>query len=206
VVVSSVTSGGPSEGKLEPGDQLTTVDGARVTDSAQLRTLIGKHQPGQKVTVGYLRAGRPGTATITSARSDDGGPVRPVIGILPTDRSTFPVTVDIRLASVGGPSAGLMFALGILEKLGPESLTGGWRIAGTGEITADGKVGVIGGIAQKMLGAKAQHATEFLVPAGNCAEARKNKPSGLALVKVSTLSGALSALKTLREGGTPPSC
>lgn len=206
VVVSSVTADAPADGKLQPGDQLTSVDGTRVTDTTQLRTLIGKHQPGDTVTVGYLRDGRPGTAAITAARSHDGGPTRAVIGILPSDRSTFPVTVDIRLASVGGPSAGLMFALGIIEKLGPDSLTGGRRIAGTGEITADGKVGIIGGIAQKMLGAKAEHATVFLSPAGNCAEAKKNKPSGLTLVKVSTLSDALAALKTLRDGGTPPSC
>jgi PDZ domain-containing protein len=99
-----------------------------------------------------------------------------------------------------------MFSLGIIDKVKPEDLTGGLAVAGTGTIDDDGNVGAIGGIAQKMRGAKRDGATVFLVPADNCAEAAGNAVSGLTLVKVSTLSSALSALQTLRQHGTPTLC
>ncbi|MGZ6791546.1 MAG: YlbL family protein [Mycobacteriales bacterium] len=201
--VGSVTKGAPADGKLQPGDVLTSVDGKPVTDPASLRALISTRAPGQPVVVGYLRKGVAGSATLTTVASTD-KPARALIGITPSEVAD--VKVQISLQDVGGPSAGLMFALGIIDKLGPDSLTGGRNIAGTGEISADGKVGAIGGIAQKMRGAKARGATVFLSPADNCAEARKNKPSGLTLVRVSTLHGALLALATLHAGGTPPSC
>ncbi|MCU1602164.1 MAG: hypothetical protein JWO22_2873, partial [Frankiales bacterium] len=133
-------------------------------------------------------------------------PARAVIGVVPGTRTEFPVKVSINLANIGGPSAGLMFALGIVDQLGDTDLTGGLNIAGTGEITAKGDVGAIGGIAQKMRGAKKQGATVFLVPAENCQEAAKTKPSGIRLVRVSTLKTALDALATLRAHGTPQSC
>ncbi|MGB8651090.1 MAG: PDZ domain-containing protein [Mycobacteriales bacterium] len=205
VVVADVTKGAPADGKLEDGDVLRTVDGVAVKDMAALRALISRHQPGESVVIGYTRDGRPGTVTVGTVASTDPQP-RPLIGIVPQEHSTFPVKVDITLKDVGGPSAGLMFALGILEKLGPESLTGGRHIAGTGEITADGKVGAIGGIAEKMRGARAVGATVFLAPADNCAEAKASKPAGLTLARVSTLKDALAALATLRAGGTPRGC
>ncbi len=205
VEVDVVAAGAPAAGSLKPGDVLRVIDGQKVTTSASLRVLIGKHRPGQAVRIGYTRGGKVATATVTTIASTD-TPRRAIIGITPREVSSFPIKVSIMLKDVGGPSAGLMFALGIIEKLGPESLTGGRDIAGTGEITADGKVGPIGGIAQKMLGAKEQHATVFLSPADNCAEAKANKPSGIALVKVTTLKDALAALAVLRAGGTPPSC
>ena len=203
VAVDEVGKGAPAQGKLRVGDVLVTVDGAKITNAKSLRTLISKHQPGQDVVIGYTRGGRPGTATITTGTSTD-KPTRAVVGISP--RQSFPIKVDIRLKDIGGPSAGMMFALGIIDKLGKESLTGGKNIAGTGTIDADGKVGPIGGIAEKMLGAKDAGATVFLAPADNCPEAKDNKPAGLTLVKVATLKDAVSALATLRAGGTPPSC
>lgn len=205
VVVSSVKNGAPADGKLKPADVLLTVDGTAVTDAKSVGTLVRKHKPGEVVRIGYTRAGKPGTAVITTGVSTD-APARALIGITPAESSTFDVKVDIKLSNIGGPSAGLMFALGIIDKLGPESLTGGRRIAGTGEISPDGTVGPIGGIAEKMIGAKDRGATVFLSPAENCAEAQSRKPGGLTLIKVSTLKGALAALATLRAGGTPPSC
>jgi PDZ domain-containing protein len=201
--VASVTAKGPAAGKLKPGDVITTVDGHKVTDATSLRNLITARKPGAPVVIGFLRAGKAGTVTLTTVASTD-QPRRPIVGV--ATKETFPIKVTIQLKDVGGPSAGLMFALGILEKLGPDSLTGGKHIAGTGLITADGKVGPIGGIPQKLLGARQDGATVFLAPADNCAEAKANKPSGLTLVKVSTLKGALDALATVRAGGTPPSC
>ncbi|MCW2586762.1 MAG: hypothetical protein JWN55_2278 [Frankiales bacterium] len=207
VLVAAVDKGAPAEGRLKAGDILTSVDGTPVRDAATLRGLIGRHRIGDPVRIGYTRGGKPGAVTLTTAPSPpDAGARRPVIGIQSHEQVSFPVRVDIKLKDVGGPSAGLMFALGIIDKLGPDSLTGGRKIAGTGEITADGVVGPIGGIAQKLLGAKEQQATVFLSPAENCAEAKANKPDGLTLVRVATLKGALAALQTLRDGGAPPSC
>ena len=99
-----------------------------------------------------------------------------------------------------------MFTLGIIDKVKPEDLTGGLGVAGTGTIDEEGAVGPIGGIPQKMRGARRDGATVFLAPAGNCAEAVANAVPGLKLVKVGTLDDALHALDTLRAGGTPPLC
>lgn len=205
VSVGSVTKGAPADGKLRAGDVITAVDGRKVTDAMSVGALVRTHTPGEPVTVAYTRGGKPSTVTLVTAASQE-PPTRAVIGIAPTEVSSFAVRVDIRLKDIGGPSAGLMFALGIIDKLGPESLTGGKRIAGTGEITPDGTVGAIGGIAEKMIGAQDKGATVFLSPADNCAEAKSTKPDGLTLVRVETLKGALDALATLRDGGTPPSC
>ena len=205
VKVAGIAPGKPADGRLRSGDVITTVDGAKVTDVKKLRALLSARRVGDTAVVGYLRDGKPGVVTVPTVASTD-KPVRAVIGIEATEQTTFPVTVDVQLDDVGGPSAGLMFALGIIDKLEPGSLTGGLRIAGTGEISSDGTVGVIGGVHQKMVGARRAGATVFLAPAGNCDAAKKDVPSGLRLVKVSTLKGALAALATLRAGGTPPSC
>jgi len=116
------------------------------------------------------------------------------------DEADYPFSVEISLKDVGGPSAGLMFALGIVDKLTPGSLTGGKFIAGTGTIDDSGHVGAIGGIAQKMVGARRKGATVFLSPAGNCAQARDTVPDGLRLVRVKTLSDAVEALEDLKAG------
>ena len=118
----------------------------------------------------------------------------------------LPFDVDISLTDVGGPSAGLMFALGIVDKLRAPSLTGGKFIAGTGEISPDGTVGPIGGITQKLIAARAKGAVAFLVPEANCAEAALRPPAGLALVKVGSLGDALRNLDAVRVGSTPTLC
>lgn len=205
VSVASVQKGAPADGKLRTGDVLTSVDGTTVTSSDQLRRLIGARAPGAQVTIGYLRAGTAGSAVLTTTASNDAKP-RALVGISPDEKNAFPVKVTIALRDVGGPSAGLMFALGILEKLGPESLTGGRNVAGTGEITNDGTVGPIGGISEKLIGARHLGATAFLVPAQNCADAKVHPPSGLLLIKVQTLKGALAELTALRGGGRTTPC
>ena len=205
LLVGEVSKGAPADGKLKAGDQIATVDGQPVTGADSLRKLISSRKAGSPVTIGYVRNGTRASVTLTTIAAPD-KTKRAIIGISPDERTDFPIKVDIKLRDVGGPSAGLMFALGIVDELGDVDLTGGLNIAGTGEITADGTVGAIGGIAQKMRGAKAQGATVFLAPADNCAEAKKTKPSGITLVKVSTLKGALEALAALRNHTAPPSC
>ncbi|MGH3670280.1 MAG: S16 family serine protease, partial [Pseudonocardiaceae bacterium] len=117
-----------------------------------------------------------------------------------------PFTTTITLADVGGPSAGLMFALAIVDKLTPGALAGNIFVAGTGTIVPAGQVGSIGGIPLKMISAREAGATVFLVPAGNCAEAVQHVPAGLRLVRVNTLTDAVHALDQLRGGQQPPHC
>ena len=208
VVVSSVESDSPSYRKLSEKDVITAVRGTPVGDVADLGKVLTATEPGTTVTVAYERAGRAGTTQITTARgTDETGATRAVLGVGVTLASTAPYQVKIALDDrIGGPSAGLMFALGILEKLGPEDLTGGRFIAGTGQIDVSGTVGPIGGIPLKLIAAKARGATIFLVPAGNCAEAMRRPPAGLQLVKVESLSGAVDALKALDAGRPAPVC
>ena len=206
VVVASVNEHAPASGRLQAGDVVTAVDGRAVGDSAALRTAVGGRKPGAPVTVSFLRAGRTTTTTLTTATAKgDDGP-RPVIGVEPQDRADYPFRVTITLKEVGGPSAGLMFALGIVDKLDAQPLTGGRHVAGTGEISPDGVVRPIGGIPQKLLGARKKGATVFLTPAANCAEALGALPKGLQLVRVESLRDALEGLRVLRDGGTPRGC
>lgn len=202
VTVQEVTAGGPADGALRVGDVITSVDGQEVTSAARLLELIAARPAGSELTIGYTRAGTQGTTRVTSVELDG----RPRIGVRISQEQPHPFDLKIELDRIGGPSAGLMFALGIIDKLTPDDLTGGLVIAGTGTIDDEGRVGAIGGIPQKLIGAREAGAEVFLVPAENCAEAVRNPQPGLLLVKVATLEEALAALATLRAGGEPPTC
>ena len=205
VVIQDVPSGSPSTGKLAPKDVLTSVNGRPVDDYNDISTVLTALSPGATVEVGYRREGRTGTARIVTTKATDRKGA--AVGLLLTLRRAAPFTVTIGLnESIGGPSAGLMFALGIVDKLGPEDLTGGRFIAGTGTIDYDGAVGPIGGILLKMISAREHGATVFLVPEDNCTDALQRPPAGLQLVKVETLDGALDALKEIRSGQPAPTC
>jgi PDZ domain-containing protein len=221
VIVSTVVKGTPAEGKLHAGDVIKAVDGTAVKEPGDVAKLVTKHQPGQNVVFTIVPAKEQAAAekakrtatrtediTITTAPSADSGKKRAIVGISAGIDHTFPFTIDIKLADVGGPSAGLMFALGVYDKLTPGSLTGGTFVAGTGTIDDDGKVGPIGGIEMKTVGARDKGAQYFLTPADNCAAAAEDTPSGLTLVKVNTIEDALGALKDIREGKTSdlPKC
>jgi PDZ domain-containing protein len=205
VEVDDVQPGLPADGRLQDGDVLTSVDGIPVDGSQDLRERVAAQEVGSTLQIGYVRDGAPAEVELTTVAPDSGEP-RSVIGVLLAEVPEYPFEVTITLRDVGGPSAGLMFALGILDKLGEESLTGGLYIAGTGEINTEGAVGPIGGITQKISASRAKGADAFLVPDGNCDEAVAGAPDGIALVRVATLQEALDALAVLRDGGTPPSC
>ncbi|MGC5030238.1 YlbL family protein [Micromonospora sp. DT229] len=202
VVVRGVSADGPAVGVLQEGDVITSVDGAAVPLASRLTELIRAKPAGTPLRIGFTRDGVADTATITT-REIDG---RPRIGVDIGQQQPHPFTLSFDLKDIGGPSAGLMFALGIIDKLTPEDLTGGRIIAGTGTIDDSGRVGPIGGIPQKLVGAKEAGATVFLVPAANCAEAVRNRQPDLPLVKVGSLDEALAALETLRAGGEPTHC
>lgn len=117
------------------------------------------------------------------------------------------VDVELRLEDVGGPSAGLLFSLGIVDKLGADDLTGGRVVAGTGTITGGGEVGAVGGVPLKTQAARRDGATVFLVPKAECSDARAELPKGLRLIPVTTLKGAIDSLKALESGkGDVPAC
>ena len=202
VVVVQTEKGLPAYGVLEAGDVITAVDGHPVTSQTGLTGLIGAHPAGSTLTVTVTRNGQ--SKQVRVATRESGG--HPVMGVEITSRYKFPFNVAISVGDIGGPSAGLMFALGIIDKLTKLDLTGGKFIAGTGEIEASGKVDAIGGIQQKMVGARNAGATVFLTPASNCADTKGAVPAGLRLVKVSTLAQAVSYLQAIKAGGSVPSC
>ncbi|ACY99260.1 MULTISPECIES: YlbL family protein [Thermomonospora] len=205
VLVDSVQAGMPAEGLLRPGDEIVAVDGRKVTGVEAVTTEMGSRKPGDKVTLTVVRGGKQQDVTVTTVASSDGK--RAVVGVLLGQDYRFPFKVTITVGDVGGPSAGLMFSLAIVDKLTPGPLTGGKFVAGTGTITPEGRVGPIGGIQQKMIAARQAGATIFLTPADNCGDAVPAAPKGLRLVRVETLDGAIKALDALRTGqGEVPSC
>ncbi len=203
VAVTKVEAGRPAAGTLQSGDVITSVDGQQITSGQRLVELITAKPAGSALSIGFTRSGAQRTGTIKTVAGNNG---TPQIGISIQNNQPHPFDLSIDLDQIGGPSAGLMFALGIIDKLEPEDLTGGKIIAGTGTIDDEGRVGPIGGIPQKLVGAKDAHATVFLTPADNCAEAVDNAQPGLTLVKVANLDEALDALQAMRENRALPHC
>ena len=202
VKVTRVQPGSAASGALRVGDAVRSFGGTAVDDSCALQDAVvaGGEQPNSVVV---RRDGTDRTLTVTPRRTDaGGGQVRPLLGVATEATFHFPFTVRLRIADVGGPSAGMMFALGIIDKLTPGALTGGRHVAGTGTICGDGRVGAIGGIIQKMAAARSAGATLFLAPRADCDEVVGHVPRGLDVVAVRTLSGALAALKTVRSTGS----
>lgn len=205
VYVGTIAAGSVSWGKLRPDDQITAVDGQAVSDYQSLKAIMATTEPGQTVTVTVLRGGATATASVTLGANADVGP-QGFLGVGVAERPRAPFTIDISLQDIGGPSAGLMFTLGIIDRLTPGDLTGGRFIAGTGTMELDGSVGPIGGVTFKEVTARDAGAEYMLVPAANCAEAVTAIPDGLTLVKVATLDDAVAAVKMIAAGGTPPGC
>jgi Lon-like protease len=202
VVVVQAEPGYPAYGVLRAGDVITAVDGKPVTGESSLMELVQAHPAGSTLTVTVERNGQ--TVQVLVGTKESGG--HPVMGVAVTEQYKFPFTVQISVGDIGGPSAGLMFALGIIDKLTPMNLTGGRFIAGTGEIEPDGTVDAIGGIQQKMVGARDAGATIFLAPASNCADTKGAVPAGLQVVRVSTLNQAVDDLEAIKAGQSVPSC
>jgi len=201
--VAATVKDTPAAGVLHPGDVIIAVDGQQVNCHHDVVSMIRDRKPGANVTLTVDHGGA--VKTITLPTKNVSGEA--VVGIqLAPPKYVFPFTVKINLPNIGGPSAGMMFALGIIDKLSPSSLTAGRFIAGTGEISPAGAVEPIGGIQQKMAGARAAGATIFLTPAANCQNTAGAVPSGLRLVKVSTLGGAISELRAVARGTPVPTC
>jgi PDZ domain-containing protein len=195
----------PAAAVLRGGDVLQAVDGHPVTSASELRRLIRAHRPGDVVRLTIVRGGATRTVNVRTVATGTGADRHAAVGITPDLLATFDkpkVRFGISPSEVGGPSAGLMFTLGLIDKLSGQQLTGGRTIAGTGTIDGFGLVGPIGGIQQKIAAATSKRvgATVFLAPAGDCAEAKAAAPAGVTLVRVDTLKTALSALRAIRSG------
>jgi Lon-like protease len=200
LVVVGAQEGGPSDGILRADDEIVSVTGVPVRDVTALRAAIAANGTQTPVALGIVRDGAELFFDITPQWSEGSDPV-PIIGILVAGKYEFPFEVDIELENVGGPSAGMMFALGIIDKLTPGSLAGGADVAGTGTIAADGTIGPIGGVVQKMYGATNAGADVFLSPARNCAELADRIPDDLEVFSVATLDEAIRVLQTVANDG-----
>lgn len=200
VQVVSAVEGSPADGLLEEGDVVEAIDGVELTSASELRAAI-QDAEGDAVDLTVLRDGEEQQVEITPEREEVSGVDTWLIGITLTTEYDFPIDVTIQLDNVGGPSAGMMFALGIVDELTPGELTGGNDIAGTGTIDATGAVGPIGGIRQKLYGARDAGADYFLAPSSNCAEVVGHIPDGLQVISTATLEESLDALEVIANGG-----
>ncbi|TFV70746.1 PDZ domain-containing protein [Blastococcus sp. CT_GayMR19] len=204
VVVQGLAEDSPAEGQLEEGDALEAVDGQPTPDADTLDDVLRSIPGGSTVTVSYTRLGEPGSTEITTRQAEDRK--GSLLGVMILEQPSAPFDVDIQVGKVGGPSAGLMLTLGILDLVGDEDLTDGAVVAGTGTIDQEGNVGPIGGIALKMAAAEDIEADLFLVPAGNCTAALAAADPSFPLARVATLDDALQALADVRAGRDPAGC
>jgi PDZ domain-containing protein len=180
------------------GDGVVAFQGSPVATYAELIGRLARTEPGTDVVLGVLRDGERRDLAITTGAA--AGEDRAVMGVYIDPRYDFPVDVSIQIENIGGPSAGMMFALGIIDKLTPDDEANGEVIAGTGTVSPEGAIGPIGGIEQKLYGALRDGAAWFLAPAANCAEVAGNEPDGLRVVRVETLRDARLAMEAIGAG------
>ena len=199
VTVAETQPGLPADGVLQAGDLLVSVNGETFADVTELREAIAENGVDAPAEFVVERGGERVTEEVTPVLAEDGETA--VVGVYVEGQYDFPFEVEIQLENVGGPSAGMMFALGIMDKLTEGELNGGEDVAGTGTIAGSGEVGPIGGIRQKMYGAVRAGAEWFLAPADNCSEVVGHVPDGLTVFSVATLDDALAALEVVAEGG-----
>ncbi|MDO5663259.1 MAG: PDZ domain-containing protein, partial [Brachybacterium sp.] len=204
-VVAGVQNDAPAEGTLEAGDVVLALDGKERESIEAYQRATAATPAGEDVRLRIERDGETLEVQVPTEQVD--GDSR--MGIMLAPGYDFPIEVTITVDGIGGPSAGTMFALSIYDELTPGDLTGGQSIAGTGTIDSEGAVGPIGGIRQKLVGARSQGADYFLAPGANCEQVVGHVPDGLAVVRVDTFDDALEAVRTIGETGdasTLPSC
>lgn len=207
VVVDAVVDDTPAAETLEPGDVIEMVDGTAIGTPQDVVDAVRAHEPGDTVEFVITRDDREQRIDIVTTESPEGG--HAFVGFSPAPGYDLPVQIDVTIDDrIGGPSAGMIFAIAIYDTLTPGALLAGLHIAGTGEISGDGEVGSIGGIQQKIAAAADQGAELFLAPAGNCDEVAGADPGDMQVVSVETLDGAIDAVEAAAAGETAslPSC
>ncbi|MGW9156605.1 MULTISPECIES: YlbL family protein [unclassified Microbacterium] len=200
VVVVEAVADSPADGALEADDVITAIDGTAVESATELRAAI-QEAAGDPVTLTVRRDGEEQTVEVTPEEHTEGGVTTWLIGVTLRTDYDFEIDVTIQLDNVGGPSAGMMFALGIIDTLTEGELNGGENVAGTGTIDAAGTVGPIGGIRQKLYGARDAGAEYFLAPEANCDEVVGHVPDGLQVIRTGTLDESLDALEVIADDG-----
>ena len=200
-----------AKGKLQVGDQVVAIDGKAIGNINEIRESYATKKVGDNLAITVRRKDSGGllsakTVNVTLVANQDSpqqsSAPKPFIGILVGIDAELPIDVKFNLDNVGGPSAGLMFAIGIVDKLTSEDLVRGRSIAGTGTISADGEVDAIGGIEEKIIGASRKGATIFLAPRANCPDIR-HYAKGLQVIPVSTLAEAISVLRAPDDSKFP---
>ncbi len=197
-LVEEIVGGGPAEkAGIQPTEVIVSVDGKPVRRTTALRSLMSGHKPGDTVRLG-VRGAKGIREVAVRTVADPHNPKRAVIGVLvgQASQATLPFPVTINAGSIGGPSAGLAFALDILEELG-HRVDRGYKVAATGEIFPDGTVGPIGGVKQKTIGARRAGVDVFLVPAGDNAQEARKYAGSLRIIPVESFQQALRVLATL---------
>ena len=199
VAIAEVSGETPAAAVLEVNDVINAVDGESVELPDEIGAALLGRSPGDTIEIDLTRDGESLRVSVELIERDD-DPAAPMIGISVAalnPRFLYPFPIDIDAGLIGGPSAGMMYTLAVMELLGPDDLTGGGTIAGTGTISADGVVGAIGGIRQKVVAAEAAGAKAMLVPASNYEEALTAPRGDLELIPVANLDEALEALAAL---------
>jgi Lon-like protease len=196
-LIDDIVPGAPAAGKLQPSDVVVSADGKPVRTPGDLRRALARHPVGTTVTLGIKRDSSLVQVRLRTA-ADPQRPTRPVIGVFVEQAADIelPVPVKIRAGGIGGPSAGLAFALDIMEELGRD-VDHGHKVAATGQIELDGSVTSIGGVRQKTIGVRRSGVDVFLVPAGDNAQEARRYADGLRVVPVRNFQQALRALATL---------
>jgi PDZ domain-containing protein len=200
-LVQEVEAHSPADGRLVPGDTITAIDGRPTLTNDVLTNVIRSHQPGQTVTLTVQPATGPERAEVVKLGQSppQQGPPHAFLGITTgtKEQAKLPLNVTIDPGNIGGPSAGLAFTLGVIDKMTTSDLTGGRVIAATGTIEPDGTVGDVGGIVQKTAAVRSAGAVAFLVPPQEYAQAETHAGSHLRVIKVGNLEDALNALRSL---------
>lgn len=199
VLVVSLAPGVPAASVLEPGDLVVRAAGEPVAVTDELHAIVRRHAIGDELGLGIVRDDKPMDVTVELTRSEQDRDI-PVIGFTPEVKYTLPREVTLEPGNIGGPSAGLMFALSVVDRLGPDDLTHGHVIAGTGTIDAEGRVGAVGGVPQKVEAAERLEARYFLAPADmdEADEARRHVDGEMEVIEVATIHDAVVALRELR--------
>ena len=205
VVATAVLADAPAGEFFEPRDAIVSIDGTPITEPGQVVEIVRAKPIGSTFAFEVERQGEPVVFDITSEANPTDSQI-PYLGVTVGLFFTPDFDIDFTLQDVGGPSAGLMFATGIVDKLTPEDLTAGGHVAGTGTIDPDGNVGPVGGIRQKLAGARDAGAELFVMPERHCAEAQGHVPDGLTVVPVTTLTEAVDAIRAWTAGESLGAC
>lgn len=199
--VADVSKNGPADGALEPGDRLLSVDGRNIEDFASLRRSIIDAGDGAQIRIRFERDGE-ARETVLTPRAPEGGS-EPLIGAAISMDYQLPAKVDVSLSKIGGPSAGLVFAVAIIDRLTRGPLLDGLTVSGTGTMSDSGQVGAIGGLTQKMWAARRAGSDLFLMPLANCGDLPRRPPQGLRIAPVGTLDEAVGAIEAVAAGQEP---